>query len=216
MTDPRALAMDLDGTLIDPKPRQIAILETVLGESRLEPPALERWWDAKRDGADTERALCELGFAPEPARELAAAWRARIEDPATLRLDPLLPGVVDALEALAAPPLVLTARRYADRVQEQFRALGLDRLANGLVVVDPAEAAEAKGRALREHGARAFVGDTESDAEAARLAGVAFAAVCTGQRSRAYLEALGLNVFDALGQALAALSRAPDRSDRVI
>jgi phosphoglycolate phosphatase-like HAD superfamily hydrolase len=205
------LALDLDGTLTDPAPRQLAALEAVLERhAEAGPVDLGRFWADKRGGLSTGAALEELGVAPALAAELAADWGAAVEDVAWLELDRLLPGVAEALEALAAGgerPVILTARRHPDRVREQVAALGLLAWCGGVRVVSPAAAAEQKAAELTALGARGFVGDTESDARAAELAGCEFAAVGGGQRSPEFLRARGLAVFDSLAAALAGLDR---------
>jgi phosphoglycolate phosphatase-like HAD superfamily hydrolase len=206
------LALDLDGTLIDPRPRQVAALAALLG------PGLEidgdRLWELKREGLTTLRALTRLGFDAETAASLSERWVATVEDPRRLGLDRLLPGVADALEGLAAVgtrPLILTARQDAERARDQVASLGLLRWCADISVVSPSSAAEEKAVQLVARSCRAFVGDTESDARAAELAGVDFAAVTSGQRSRQFLLAGRLPSFETLAEALRALGESPRR-----
>jgi phosphoglycolate phosphatase-like HAD superfamily hydrolase len=208
------LALDLDGTLIDARRRQLAVLRAVLAEA---PPTgteidLDALWERKRDGDTTAAALVALGLPEESARAVASRWVERIEDEDELRRDELLPGVEDALTALAAAgvrPTVITARTHPDRVRRQFTALGLDRHCDGPHVVDPAEASTRKATSLRDLHAAAYVGDTESDAEAASLADLPFAAVATGQRSPAFLTRRGLTPHPTLAAALDSLGSRP-------
>jgi phosphoglycolate phosphatase-like HAD superfamily hydrolase len=206
------LALDLDGTLIDPRPRQVAALAALLD------PALEidgdRLWELKRDGLTTRQALVRLGLDAEVARGLSERWVATVEDPGWLLLDRLLPGVADALGALAAAgtrPLILTARQDAERARDQVAALGLLRWCAEVEVVSPNAAVEEKAVQLVARGCRAFVGDTESDARAAAIAGVDFAAVTSGQRSPEFLLAAQLPSFETLAEALRALGEGPQR-----
>ena len=190
------IALDLDGTLLDCRTRQCAVLQAVL-PSRVDPAA---WWARKRGGATTAAALVALGVDRRRAEAAAAAWTARVEDDEWLALDAPLPG---ARAALARAGFVLTARRRPGAVARQLQALGL---AAEVVVVDPRRAAEAKAEVLRDRGARGLVGDTESDARAAALAGVGFAAVGTGQRDPAFLLAHGAGrVHEGVLDAVAAL-----------
>jgi phosphoglycolate phosphatase-like HAD superfamily hydrolase len=194
----RVLALDLDGTLLDCRRRQVELARHVA-------PALDgrRFWAAKRMGATTRAALAAQGIEDETA---AAAWSAAIEDPEWLRLDAVLPGAVAAVErarAAAREPLVLTARRDAAAVREQVSRSGLPAR---VLVVDPRRAAPEKAAALRELAAVGLVGDTESDAAAAREAGVAFAAVGSGQRDPRFLEERGIRpVYDGVLAAVTAL-----------
>jgi phosphoglycolate phosphatase-like HAD superfamily hydrolase len=204
-----ALALDLDGTLVDPRPRQLAVLADLVGaEPGLDPLDEDRLWELKRDGLTTHEALVRLGVGVATAARLGERWVATVEERRWLGLDRLLPGVPEALESLnraGCRPLILTARRHRDRVIEQVASLGLGASCAAVVVVPPATAAEAKAAELEAHGCEGFVGDTESDARAAELAGVPFAAVATGQRSRRFLRERRLAAFDSLAEALGAL-----------
>lgn len=203
------LALDLDGTLVDAKPRQVEALWALLdAEPRLLALHREEFWSRKRGGSTTCEALVGLGMRAAAAEILSQRWVESVEDPRWLRLDRLLPGVAAELEALGRAgerPVILTARRHADRAREQVEALGLLRWCGEVRVVSPAEAAAAKAAELRALGARGMIGDSESDARAAELAGLPFAAVTTGQRSEEFLAARGLASFGSLAGALGSL-----------
>ena len=99
---------------------------------------------------------------------------------------------------------MLTARRDAAAVREQVARSGLP--AARVLVVEPRRAAPEKAAVLRELAAVGLVGDTESDAAAAREAGVAFAAVGGGQRDPRFLEERGIRpVYDGVLDAVTAL-----------
>ncbi len=208
-TNRASLALDLDGTLIDPQPRQVAVMAALVEDNAtVEPLRPADFWSLKRDGLTTGEALERLGVERALAGELAARWSRAVEDVRWLRLDRLIPGVDETLAELVEAgtrPAILTARRHEDRVRDQVTSLGLLRWCNGVQVVSPESAAEQKAAALEALGSRGFVGDTESDATAAELAGVAFAAVTTGQRAGEFLRARGLPAFDSLADALRAL-----------
>jgi phosphoglycolate phosphatase-like HAD superfamily hydrolase len=203
------IALDVDGTLLDCRPRQVAVARAVAG-------AFDEaaFWTAKRAGEPTAPALVAAGLREDAARRAASEWAKSIEDDEWLALDALLPGAADALDALAAagvPTILLTARRRPYAVGEQLARLGVLGRVGGLVVVDPADPAPAKAQELRKARAHAFVGDTESDASAAAVAGVPFHAVGAGQRSPAFLAQHGVGtvhagVVDAVSALLYAAS----------
>jgi phosphoglycolate phosphatase-like HAD superfamily hydrolase len=204
------LALDLDGTLIDARRRQLSVLMKVLAELDLPPVVPDLFWERKRGGATTAEALVALGVDDGEVGAVASRWVEQIEDEEELLADRFLPGVEDTLATLAdrgAHPTVVTARAHPDRAVHQFASLGLDAWCNGPRVVEAgAEAAAQKARILRDLKAAAYVGDTESDAKAASLAGVQFAAVSTGQRSPTFLGSLGIDPYTALDVALESLT----------
>jgi phosphoglycolate phosphatase-like HAD superfamily hydrolase len=193
------VALDLDGTLLDCRARQVALATHLAG-------ALdeEAFWTAKRAGATTAAALAAQGV-PDPDA-VAAAWVAEVEDERWLALDEPLPGALDALAALHAggrAPFVLTARRHPGRVLTQVeRLLGeVD-----VVVVAPGRAAAEKGARLAELGAAGLVGDTEADIAAAQRADVAVELVASGQRDADFLLRHGAErVHPGVTDAVAAL-----------
>jgi phosphoglycolate phosphatase-like HAD superfamily hydrolase len=202
-----AFALDFDGTLVSCRERHVALAAAIvdeLGVSGFDP---DRFWAAKEAGASTRAALVRLGIAEAHAARVAALWGERIEDPDWLRLDRPLPGAraaVDRVRAAGMSPLLLTARRDPAAVRDEVARAGLA-AAEEVVVVSPFAAAEQKAERLRAAGALGFVGDTESDAQAAAAAGVRFAAVAGGQRSREYLSALGLEVHAGVLDATLAI-----------
>lgn len=208
------LALDLDGTLIDCRTRQVELTAAVLAELGAPPVDLERFWAAKQDGDNTHRALLSVGVPAAVARAAVVRWTACIEDARWLARDIVLATAPDALAAVRSAgltPVVVTARRDASAVRDQVAALSLD--VDDVVVVDPADAADGKAGRLRAIGAVGYVGDTEADARAAARARVPFVAVRGGQRSEAFLRAAGVaNVEpDVLAAVVALLAQLGDR-----
>jgi phosphoglycolate phosphatase-like HAD superfamily hydrolase len=202
------LALDLDGTLIDARVRQVgvaaeALIEVSGSDGRLDE---RRFWRLKRAGATTAGALEHLGYPPAVSAAVAARWLERIESDAWLERDRSLPGVRGAVAALHDRVVVLTARRRPPGAARSIAAAGLDSLIDEVVVVDPANVVAEKARALRRLRPVAFIGDTDSDGRAAASAGVPFAAVSTGQRSASYLRAQGFEPARSLRIALGSLS----------
>ncbi len=188
---PLVIGFDLDMTLIDSRPGIGAVLAALTAEtgvqidiplvqSRLGPPLdveLAHWFPADEVAAmsDRFRALYpDLAIEPTPA----------------------LPGARRALAAVrdgGGRTLVVTAK-YAPNARLHLRHLGLP--------VDKVEGwrwAEAKGLALREHGASVYVGDHPGDMIGARSADAIGIGVTTGATSAAELQAAGASaVLDSL------------------
>lgn len=198
MTTRPVFAFDLDGTLLDARARQVHALVQA-GIALHEPtPDADRFWQLKRGGSTTAQALEQSGIPGARAQRLAAWWQAHVEDLEMLRVDQLLPLATAAIESCRVDglsPRILTARSNASAVRVQLDECGLGSLVDEVCVVSPADAATAKAAQLKQWGAVAMIGDTESDARAAALAAVPFLAVCCGQRSEAFLRARSLEVF---------------------
>jgi phosphoglycolate phosphatase-like HAD superfamily hydrolase len=165
----------------------------------------DAFWALKRGGANTGDALRRMGVSGSLASAVAERWAARIESDEWLARDRALSGALNALASLEGRVVVLTARRRAEGATVSLRCAGLLDHVDSVVVVDPVRAVAEKARALADVGAVAFVGDTTSDGEAARIAEVPFVAVDTGQRSGEYLRAAGFAVAGTLEEALARL-----------
>jgi phosphoglycolate phosphatase-like HAD superfamily hydrolase len=111
--------------------------------------------------------------------------------------------------------VVVTARSRPEGAEQVLRTIGLDELVD-LVVVSPAAAVREKADALRACRAAGYIADTESDAEAARQAGVPFVAVSTGQRSAEFLAARGCLVAVSLRAGWDLLSRTIGRAEEAV
>jgi len=192
------LAFDLDGTLLDARGRQVAVLLRACRAMHEPAPDIDRFWAFKREGESTRASLERLGVAAGRAKRLADWWIEHIEDSAGLALDQVLSGAVEALEMCKRRGLtvnVITARAHPEAVLSQIHQLPLRRVIDDVLVVSPAYAASEKALHLARWNAVVMVGDTESDARAATLAGIPFLAVSCGQRSEPYLRAVTPSVF---------------------
>ena len=206
MTASSSLVLDLDGTLLDARLRQVGVAAEAVRELTGRHLEEDAFWTAKREGATTFSALSELGFAAADARAVAERWAARVESEEWLARDRALPGVASVLGDLRnrfAAVVVLTARRRVEGARASLAAAGLADLVDEVTVVDPSVSVEAKAEVLGRRRPAAFVGDTESDGEAAVRAQTWFTAVATGQRSASYLAARGYHVAGTLRAALA-------------
>lgn len=195
----RVFVFDLDGTLLDARARQVDVLMKACQALAELAPDPDQFWDHKRNGDSTVEALARMGYAAARARRIADWWKEHVEDVAMLRGDRPLPGAVDAVDLCKRggfSAFVLTARANPTSAREQVEQSALGPAIDTIQVVEPGDAAAQKARWLTEWRALAMVGDTEADANAAATAGVPFLAVCSGQRSRAYLQALSPVVYD--------------------
>ncbi|MFF4967381.1 HAD family hydrolase [Streptomyces sp. NPDC003388] len=186
------VGFDLDMTLIDSRPgihacylalseRTGTYIDADLAVTRLGPPLADElinWFPAER-----VPAMAELYREMYPATAIAAT--------------PAMAGARQAMEAVRAAggrTMVVTAK-YEPNAKLHLAHLGLE---PDVVVGDLW--AEQKALALREYGARVYVGDHVGDVRGARTAGALSVAVATGPCDGDELRAAGADVvLDDLG-----------------
>lgn len=196
------IALDLDGTLIDCRRRQVECMASIFARRQM-PFDRERFWGLKREGASTRRALMEMSHGLEQSQEMSDEWAGQIENAYWLGYDRAFPGVSGILGELRqsrkATLILITARRSERLFLHQMRSLRLDAFFSQKICVNPLSAAQAKANALKAARPSIYIGDTESDCQAAALAGVEFAAVTSGQRSANYLSKKQITTADDIG-----------------
>ncbi len=184
----KRLCLDFDGTVVDCRHRQMAVLHSVTPKSLdIDRHAI---WNSKRNGKSTTDALKHAGLTLSQSMLIAMRWEKFIEDRFWLSLDVVFPNVEETLIELKRRDwqlVLITARRDPDALHQQLLHLRIRRLLNSVHVVDPRKAAPAKAEILYREQPMLFVGDNESDGTAAQLAGVPFKAVASGQRCREFM-----------------------------
>ena len=188
---PLTVGFDLDMTLIDTAPGIRSVL-LALGEELGVHFPVEQMTAALGPPLD----LMLAPYLPEP--EIAAAGdRFRVLYPElAITSVPLLPGALDALEAVRARSgrIVIVTGKYAPNARLHLDHLGLE--------VDVLEGwvwGAGKAEALLREGASIYVGDHIHDVEGALAAGVTSVSVLTGGCSRADLVTAGTHtVLDDL------------------
>ncbi len=197
------IGLDFDGTIVDCRPRQQAALVAAAAACGLAAPLdLDTVWQHRRHGATLVEALVAGGIDDAEARRIGERWVETVEDDDFLPHDPLLPDARAVLTRLAARHdlAIVSARRRPDGIARQIADLGLADLVGELHVVAPgAGAAAAKAEIIRRRKIACFVGDTESDLRAARLAGIPVCLVSAGQRDGTWLARQGDGDAPVLG-----------------
>ncbi|MQA86842.1 MAG: ATP-dependent sacrificial sulfur transferase LarE [Streptosporangiales bacterium] len=178
-------------TLVDSRPGIIACLDGLAAETGT---AIDSALAATRIGGPIEEELAEW-FPAEQVPGATARFRALYPDLAIPTLCPL-PGARAAAEAVHGQGgrVVVVTAKYEPSARRALDELGIpvDAVAGGRY-------AEAKGEALREHGATVYVGDHLGDVRAARSAGAVFVAIATGPYDAESLRAAGADtVLDDL------------------
>lgn len=220
---PRAILIDLDGTLVDSAPELATAVDRVLTEAGYEPAGTEQVRAWVGDGIDRllERALTEADGEVPSASDLRHI-RARFDTAYAEILGtmaPLYPGVVDGLDTMRAAGLgtacitnkagvfaigLLGTLGIADR----FDAIVAGDSGNGTKpAAAPLKAAARKlGVAIEDC---LMIGDSAIDIAAARAAGCPVWCVRTGYNRGAPLEDSGPDrIFDRFDELVAALTGA--------
>jgi phosphoglycolate phosphatase-like HAD superfamily hydrolase len=193
------IAFDLDGTLITTGPKQSLLLCAVARRFGVEINAGEIW-RRKREGMSNRSVLLDFGLDGALADAISNDWKSRIETPYWQSLDRLFDDAMPILSDIRATGqrcILISARSNRYLFRQQVFQMRLSPYFTQNYCVSPAHAAAEKAAVLRLSGARLFVGDSESDFEAAELAGIPFRAVSTGQRSEAFLTNAGVTSVSA-------------------
>lgn len=187
------LWLDLDGTLLNPWPRQWAAYTRTCRDLGLAPILRSRFKALKRRGPLAAKAL--LGALDDASKarfkQVQLAW---IEHPDLLALDRPFPGTA-AFLAWAGKRYELklaTARTSATKTEAQLRRLKLRDCFRSVMVTN-GQAGRPRSKAelaLRQRGPCVWIGDTEAEAEAAKQARSPFLACVRGMRDQAFLRRL--------------------------
>lgn len=185
------LGLDLDGTLISCEPKQTTLLRVAACAAGV---ALDAGsvWQRKRQGSSTAEALQALHLPTTVTKAILRVWLESIEEPQWLALDTVFPEAwvgLETMRRLGWELILISARRSPHWVWHQLDRLGLKPFLNEVIIVRPEEARARKCIAMQKTRCAAYVGDTESDAEAAKQAGIPFFGVTGGQRSGEFLTA---------------------------
>lgn len=181
----RTVIFDLDGTLVDTAADLVGAMNRLAAEEGLAAldPQRHRTTAGAGGKALIRRAMAEAGLPPDPAR-VDALWPRYLSHYATGIADESrpYPGALACLDRLAAAGWVVglctnkpegLARQLLDRLgmTDRFAAiLGADSLP--VRKPDPRHLTETVARAGGRLGASVLVGDTVTDRETARAAGV--------------------------------------------
>jgi phosphoglycolate phosphatase len=181
------VGFDLDMTLIDSRPGIHAALSALAAETGV---VIDADLAVQRLGPPLELELANW-FPEDRVAETADRYR-EIYPTFAVTLATALPGAREAVAAvrqLGGRALVVTAK-HTPNAELHLAHLGIapDEIIGNLW-------AEAKGEALREHGASVYVGDHTGDVRGARAAGALSVAVPTGPCDAAELRAAGADVI---------------------
>lgn len=182
------LVFDLDGTLIDARPRMHRLFCQLVPQAQLD---FDAYWDYKRAKVSHEQLLQrEFGYDALQLAQFNSHWMAAIESPAMLALDTCLPGVAAALQRLQGQARlhVCTARQLRQPVLDQLERLDLARYFDSVMVTQQRHSKQELVTALpARSSADWMLGDTGHDINVGKALDMHTCAVLSGFLSRASL-----------------------------
>lgn len=184
------IAFDLDGTLLDSRRRHKVVMSDVLKKYGyvIDTSNLVTF---KSNGKNNIEWLLSLGIEIEQAKKINSEWISLIEDIDYLNLDVLYPNIIEVLSRLCVDNelYIITARTNKINAINQIKGLGIAKFFTDIIVVDSCrQAFLLKSNELTKNKIDYFIGDTESDYQAAKIANCKFSAVSYGFRSEAFLK----------------------------
>lgn len=187
------LVFDLDGTLIDSRPRLFTLFSELAPDSGLD---FEAYWNLKRAKVSHEQILTQrLGYSRERLSAFVETWMARIETPAVLALDENFPGMHAALERLGQQGRlhVCTARQHRQAALDQLERLGLLPYFSTVMVTQQTDGKDTLiAHHLPDLSPRDWMlGDTGKDIQVGKTLGMRTCGVLSGFLNRASLAPYG-------------------------
>jgi len=175
---------DLDGTLIDSKPRMYKLFQHLVAGSKL---SFEDYWNLKRDKVDHETILKKkFLYTTLETDRFKRAWLDAIELPEWLAIDQPFDGVTEFLSALKKKHqlYLITARQSEERTLWQIARLGWNFIFDEIFVtgLNKEKHLAVRGMVLGDSGW--LVGDSGNDIQTGKVLGLHTAAVLSGILSR--------------------------------
>ena len=196
------IAFDLDGTLLDSRKRHEIVMADVLKEEGLRID-VSNLVSFKSGGKNNIAWLSEKGVPGNQAKEINEKWVSLIENETYLKSDVLYPGAETLLKDLSKENnlYLITARNNRENALGQIKDLGIAQYFTDVIVVPSCrESARLKAMELLKNEVSCFVGDTESDYEAAKIAGCEFKAVSNGFRDEKFWSSKNMKSYKNVSQ----------------
>ncbi|MVN21010.1 HAD family hydrolase [Mucilaginibacter arboris] len=172
---------DLDGTLIESRPRLYQLFQNMIPSSKL---SFDEYWTYKRNKISHKEILQNVfSYSLEDISKFEKEWLERIELPEWLVLDTPFEGISDYLNKLkyTYKIFIVTSRQSEKRALEQIDQFGwLDVVKKVFVTGQTQEKHDLIKNGVTIHSKDWFVGDTGKDIQTGKRLGINTAAVLTG------------------------------------
>jgi phosphoglycolate phosphatase len=180
---------DLDGTLINSRPRLYQLFQYLVKESTF---SFEYYWELKRNKINHHNILTKrFNYTEAQFREFEAAWMAEIELKKWLDLDTSFEGINSLLADLSIRHLlyIVTARQSSINTMQQLERFGWYKYISSTLIT---EQKNSKSNLIRNSIKISqddwFIGDTGKDIEAGKELGIKTAAVLSGFMNKQCLQ----------------------------
>lgn len=192
----KTIILDLDGPILEGCYRHYACYSRILIKFGYAPVSLESYWKMKRERMDRRQQLAASG-AEAIYDKFLIAWQELIEQPEMLSLDQLQPGVLAKVRQWHEAGLCLilvTMRRYPERVYEQLFSFGLDVYFEHVIVCDYGLGGQGKAQRLKniipelQPERCLWIGDTEFDIDGSHALGSKILVVTCGLRTKTFFD----------------------------
>ena len=181
---------DLDGTIIDVSIRHHTVYKECIEECGGRPLDRAVYWRQKRAKVSWSDLLVESDVGANLLPQFMDKFIAKIEAPAYLTLDTVVPGALEALHTLPHKKYLVSLRRSEAALTKELKNLGLitefEQVLSGHT---EQEGADLKVALIKPLGITeaVLIGDTEADILAAQRLGFRSVAVLSGIRNRQIL-----------------------------
>lgn len=191
---PLHIVVDLDGTILDNKTRLFNSFKIAAKNKEVK---FEEYLEFRRIGLSNYQILEQLGVSRNILESFQSDWLVLIESENMLELDSLFHGVKEWLQNLTSQAQIslCTARKTPESCITQLTNLGISGYFTNLGIVGNAEGKIEWIRNLEKNTKIWYIGDTPTDLEISRAAGVNSILVSTGLWESSKLAALGPDIF---------------------
>ncbi|WP_316838257.1 HAD family hydrolase [Pedobacter nutrimenti] len=180
---------DLDGTLLDSKPRLYQLFQHLVSESEL---SFDEYWDLKKNKIGHKEILrTKFLYSDKDVFSFEKAWMEKIEKLEWLALDHPFEGITDYLTELGKHHslYLVTARQFEQIAIEQITTFGWNKIFKMILVTgQKKEKYELINTSVFVSKEDWFIGDTGKDIQTGKRLGINTAAVLTGFLSKEKLE----------------------------